>query len=155
MKMLRSIMENHNRDNMPWDKLKLCSLHDRTLRSQAASTTCGRILLHSQRQIDAFRERIGISVTVFKIGVTSSPMERYMDYLCKHFTEMWIIYRGSDLGLVHMLEAALIAQYHTVSGCRNASHSGGEGALNRKVPLDPPYFVYVAGGRADRFVPFG
>ena len=64
---------------------------------------------------------------------------------------MWVVYSGSDLGMVHMLEAALILHYQEAPGCRNAAHSGGEGGLNRKFHLGPPYFVYVTGGRADQF----
>ena len=38
--------------------------------------------------IDAFREHMGISLTVFKIGVTSNPVPRFVLYRTKHFTDM-------------------------------------------------------------------
>ena len=57
---------------------------------------------------------------------------------------------GNDLGMVHMLEAALISEFHQCSGCRNAANSGGEGKLNKMNPPDPPYFVYITGARADQ-----
>lgn len=63
---------------------------------------------------------------------------------------MWVIFQGDDLGMIHMLEAALISEFHMASGCKNAANSGGEGGLNRKHHLGPPYFVYVTGGRADQ-----
>eukprot|EP00435_Cladocopium_sp_Y103_P007728 s1487_g2.t1 len=49
-----------------------------------------------------------------------------------------------------MLEAALVSEFAAHVGCRNKSGSGGEGALNRANCPDPPYFVYVTGGRADQ-----
>ena len=52
--------------------------------------------------------------------------------------------------MIHMLEAALISEFHMASGCKNAANSGGEGGLNRKHHLGPPYFVYVTGGRGDQ-----
>lgn len=57
---------------------------------------------------------------------------------------------SSSVDLVHMLEAALISEYHKHVGCKNAEGSGGDGALNRKPPAPPPYFMYIAGGRADQ-----
>lgn len=133
-----------------WEQLKHCYIHNRTPKF-APNAIAGKILLHCKRQVDGFRERIGISVCVFKIGVTACIPQRFLDYLCKNFSEMWIIYSGSDLGLVHMLEAALISEFHQIRGCRNAANSGGEGGLNRRSHSGPPYFVYVTGGRADQF----
>ena len=147
---LALIAQNQNGKDLPWNQLKRCWLHNRTPRSPSCSSTCGKILEHSKRQITAFREHIGISICVFKIGVTANPAQRFMDYLHKNFTEMWVVYRGPDLGLVHMLEAALIDMFHQVSGCRNAARSGGEGGLNRKEHLGPPFYVYITGGRADQ-----
>ncbi|CAK8995140.1 unnamed protein product [Durusdinium trenchii] len=49
-----------------------------------------------------------------------------------------------------MLEAALVFEFHKHVGCRNQRGTGGDGALNRKDPSPPPYFVYVTGGRADQ-----
>ena len=57
---------------------------------------------------------------------------------------------GNDLGLVNMLEAALISEFSQCTGCRNMANTGGEGGLNRQVRPHPPYFVYVTGGRADQ-----
>ena len=93
---------------------------------------------------------MGITICIFKIGVTACPAERFMDYLSKNFSCMWIIFQGEDLGMIHMLEAALISEFNMASGCKNAANSGGEGGLNRKHHLGPPYFVYVTGGRADQ-----
>ena len=79
-----------------------------------------------------FREYIGLSVCVFKIGVTSCPANRFKNYCALNFTAMWIIFMGADLGMVHILEAALISEFNQCIGCRNAANTGGEGALNRK-----------------------
>ena len=92
---------------------------------------------------------MGISLCVFKIGVTANPARRYIAYLEKNFTSMWIIYMGDCVREIHMLEAALIHEFHSCSGCRNSPNTGGEGALNRKDSLGP-YYLYITGGRADQ-----
>ena len=128
-----------------------CHIHDKTLRNQGARTTCGKILLHARSQVAAFRQHMGADVCVFKVGVTTNPLERFKGYLAMNFTSMWLVCEHNDLGLIHMLEAALISEFHQCRGCRNAANSGGEGALNKAVHGGPPYFVYVTGGRADQF----
>ena len=92
---------------------------------------------------------MGIDLCVFKIGVTSHPVIRYVDYVKKNFTAMWVIFMGTCIKEVHMLEAALIASFRDATGCQNAPGSGGEGSLNRS-KFSPPYFAYVSGGRADQ-----
>lgn len=57
---------------------------------------------------------------------------------------------SEDLSLVHMLETALISEFHHVTGCRNAANTGGEGVGTRMSRPDPPFFVYVTGGRVDQ-----
>lgn len=133
-----------------WQQLKPCCIHNRLPRSLGPTPTCGKILLHAKRQVSAFRESMGISLCIFKIGVTANPAERFMDYLLRNFSSMWVIFQGDDLGLIHMLEAALISEFQLATGCKNAPNSGGEGGLNRKRHLGPPYFVYVTGGRGDQ-----
>ena len=149
--MLTTIIQNHSSDDTPWEQLKACGIQNHTPTFSLQNAIAGKVLLHAKRQIDAFREHMGVSLCVFKIGVTSNPAERFLSYSVKHFAAMWVVYSGSDLGMVHMLEAALILHYQEAPGCRNAAHSGGEGGLNRKFHLGPPYFVYVTGGRADQF----
>lgn len=113
--------------------------------------TCGKILAHAVRQVHGFRERMGLQVCVFKIGVTAAPQQRFEQCLAVNFSCMWIVHESDDLGVVHMLEAALVAQFHHCTGCRNVEGTGGEGGLNRRKHLGPPFFVYVTGGRADQF----
>ena len=148
--MLIHIAENFDGTNIPWDQLKECHVHNRLPRFSSPSPTCGKILLHSKQQVNAFREMMGISICVFKIGISVNPAQRFISYLDVNFQVMWVIYQGPDIGLVHMLEAALIDEFHPVSGCRNAAHSGGEGGLNERCHLGPPYFVYITGGKADQ-----
>ena len=112
--------------------------------------TCGKILAHCKDQIRLFRKFLGGSLCIFKIGVTTDPGERFEDYLRKSFTNMWVIHTSDDLNLIHMLEAALVSEFHMLRGCRNAPDTGGEGGLNRKNHNGPPYFTYVTGGRADQ-----
>ena len=63
---------------------------------------------------------------------------------------MWLIAVSQSADLIHMLEAALVMEFHKHVGCRNKEGSGGEGALNKKDRVPPPYFAYVTGGRADQ-----
>lgn len=115
------------------------------------SPTCGRILAYCKDQVTSFRERTGgIRLCVFKIGVTADPVSRYQLYLKMGFTAMWLIAASNSVDLVHMLEAALVSEFHQHVGCRNKGGSGGEGALNRTPCAPPPYYVYVTGGRADQ-----
>ncbi|CAE7908201.1 unnamed protein product, partial [Symbiodinium necroappetens] len=109
----------------------------------------GRVLSYCAQQVTSFREHISISLCVFKVGVTSNPVVRYVDYRRKNFTAMWVIFCGSSVKEIHMLEAALVSLFHSCSGCQNTPGSGGEGALNR-VSSVPPYYAYVTGGRADQ-----
>ena len=132
-----------------WSEMKGLGLVYRGLQSHC-KPTCGKILSHSKRQVAGFREMMGISLLVFKIGVTVNPPARFVDYVRKGFTQMWVIFQGNDVGTVHMLEAALISEFSSACGCRNMQGTGGEGALNRKNSGGPPFFVYITGGRADQ-----
>ena len=132
-----------------WAKLKKLGLLYRGINADR-NPSCGRILAHAKCQVSGFRENMGISLCVFKIGVTANPPARFVHYVEKGFTNMWVLFAGEEVGLIHMLEAALISEFGSASGCQNKLHSGGEGALNRKNLEDPPYYVYVTGGRADQ-----
>ena len=92
---------------------------------------------------------MGIQLCVFKIGVTTNPALRFVDYRKKNFTAMWVVFQGSCVKEIHMLEAALVAVFQACTGCQNAPGSGGEGSLN-KPSSSPPYYAYVTGGRADQ-----
>ena len=76
-------------------------------------------------------------------------MARFQLYKKMNFSCMWVIHSCSNVAEIHMLEAALIAQFHPCTGCQNQADTGGEGALNRKGVV-PPFFLYVTGGRADQ-----
>lgn len=116
----------------------------------AERMTAGKLLAHSKDKVTAFREKIGIRVCVFKIGATANPIARFPSYLKTGFTGMWVIASSESVPMIHMLEAALISEFSKHVGCRNKIGSGGEGALNREQCPDPPYFIYVTGGRADQ-----
>lgn len=118
---------------------------DCTMPRRKTDPTCGRILEHCKNKVTNFREKIGIRLCVFKVGVTADPLLRCKYYFENGFTESWIIHTSDSVDLIHMLEAALVSEYHLHVGCRNRKGSGGEGALNRKNCCPPPYFVYVTG----------
>ena len=123
---------------------------NRCMKTGTRSPICGRILEHCKEKKLSFREAMGIRLCVFKIGVTTDPLTRYQSYREKGFTSMWVIFSGDSVDLVHMLEAALVSEYHQHVGCRNQKGTGGEGALNRKLCVSPPFYVYVSGARADQ-----
>ena len=114
------------------------------------NVTCGKLLLHAKEQVVSLREKKGLRVCIFKVGVTSNPPLRFCEYKKKHYSHMYVICESPSVDKVHMLEAALISEFHKHIGCRNKPDSGGEGALNRTNPVKPPYFVYVVAGRADQ-----
>ena len=133
-----------------WKKAQNLGLYNHCMPKNGSSPTCGKILSHCKSKVSAFREKIGIRVCVFKLGVTASPLTRFHMYKEQNFSSMWVVAESSSVDLIHMLEAALISEYHKHVGCKNAEGSGGDGALNRKPPAPPPYFMYIAGGRADQ-----
>lgn len=124
-------------------------LVDRTMRPKMPPPTCGKILGFCKGKVSSFREKIGIRICVFKLGVTADPITRYKFYTELGFTTMWLIASTDSVDLVHMLEAALISEYCMHVGCRNKKGTGGEGALNKKPCAPPPYYMYITGGRAD------
>lgn len=124
-------------------------LVDRTMRKKKTPPTCGKILEFCKCQVSNFREKIGIRICVFKLGVTADPITRYKFYEDLGFTTMWLIAELDSVDLVHMLEAALISEFCMHVGCRNKKGTGGEGALNRKPCAPPPYYMYITGSRAD------
>lgn len=136
--------------SISWDLLRGCCIYKRTLRIWTPRPTCGRILAYAKQQVVGLREHLGLSLCIFKIGVTANLPLRFQDYFNKNYSQMWVLLISDDLSLVHMLEAALISEFHCLRGCKNAPNTGGEGALNRKDSGGPPFYVYVVGGRADQ-----
>ena len=133
-----------------WNKAKEIGLHNHIMSKNGPSPTCGKFLAHCKEKITSFREKVGIRLCIFKIGVTSDPCPRYELYREKGYTMMWLIAATSSIDLLHMLEAALISEFHQHVGCRNSKNTGGEGKLNGASVPPPPYFLYVVGGRADQ-----
>lgn len=127
----------------------------KTLKVQGPKPTCGKILAYCKSEVNSFRHYIGFQVCVFKVGVTAKPEERFLDYMAVNFTSMWVIHQDNELGLIHMLEAALVDEFHSCVGCRNAANSGGEGGLNKKNHCGPPFYCYITGGRADQLKKVG
>ena len=132
-----------------WEKLRVFGLINRSLPPSPKKATSEKVLAHARQNVVSFRESMGISVCVFKVGVTANPAQRYISYLAKNFSAMWVVYSGDCVREAHMLEAALIQEFHSCTGRQNSPNSGGEGALNRQQAVGP-FFAYVTGGRADQ-----
>ena len=151
MLALRELGEKFDASTFDWTGVKDHGLHNRCIRGQLEKKiSCGRILEHAKDLITSFREQIGVRLCCFKIGITSNPLIRFISYIKKGYTHMWLISVSHSIDLVQMLEAALASEFSKHVGCQNQSGSGGEGALNRENPPFPPYFVYITGARADQ-----
>ena len=136
-------------ESIPWADLRAFGILNRIMQCKRGRPTSGRILSYCKDQVAAFRENMGINLTVFKIGVTAEPAQRFMFYRQENYTNMWVLHTSACVQEIHMLEAALISHFQCGTGCRNTPNSGGEGALNRQ-NSQGPYFAYVVGGRADQ-----
>ena len=151
MLALQELGEKFDASTFDWTGVKDHGLHNRCIRGQLEKKiSCGRILEHAKDLITSFREQIGVRLCCFKIGITSNPLIRFISYIKKGYTHMWLISVSHSIDLVQMLEAALVSEFSKHVGCQNQSGSGGEGALNRENPPFPPYFVYITGARADQ-----
>ena len=133
-----------------WELSKPLGVHNRCLKLDMKRLSCGKILSHAKGQVTALREKIGIRLCCFKIGVTTNPLNRFQLYVKRGYNLVWVIWTSASTDIVHMLEAALISEFGRHVGCQYTHESGGEGALNKENPPPPPYFVYVVGGRADQ-----
>ena len=146
--LFQSLGEAFSYDSFDWGKASSNGLFNKCMPCDKKHLpTAGRILSHAKKQVTALREKIGIRICIFKVGVTSNPPVRFANYLAEGFTTMWVVSKHESLNLTHMLEAALISEFHQHVGCRNRAESGGDGSMHR---FPPPYFCSVVAGRADQ-----
>lgn len=150
---LRQLGSSFAASTFDWGQVKGLGVFNRcsSFAKACPGMTCGKILAFASDEVTCFREKMGIKLCVFKVGVSSNPITRFASYQEQGFTAMNVIWVSDSVDLVHMLEAALVLQFHQHIGCRNQKGTGGEGSLNRKNRPPPPYYVYVTGGRADQF----
>lgn len=148
---LTSLGEMFDGENFDWEVVRSYGLSNHCPKvTQKCALTCGKVLARARHQIENFVASMGLQLCVFKIGVSSNPVLRFVSYLKKNYSDMWVVSKSCSVDLIHMLEAALISHYALYTGCRNQLGSGGEGALNRANPPRPPYFLYVVGGMANQ-----
>ena len=69
-----------------------------------------------------------------------------------NYTHMTLLHVSDQLGVIQMLEAALIAMNRTEKACRN-ERPGGEGPRYSKNDPISFHFAYVVGARADQKKP--
>ena len=109
---------------------ELCQQHGISISylqfSRKYDANAGTILQRCLTQVGRFRDRMGRKVCVFKLGLTSNPVLRFNFYREGNYTHMTLLHVSSNLGLIQMLEAALIAANIDETGCRNQKY-GGEG----------------------------
>lgn len=75
--------------SISWDLLRGCCIYKRTLRIWTPRPTCGRILAYAKQQVVGLREHLGLSLCIFKIGVTANLPLRFQDYFNKNYSQMW------------------------------------------------------------------
>ena len=112
--------------------------------------TASKILWHCVKLINDVRRHCGgTQLCVFKIGLTSNPLQRMEGYLQQNFKVFAVIHKVTTadlLGMLEMLEAALIAEFHDGQRCCRNKQLGGESMRDNsfKPRFPPPYFAYVA-----------
>ncbi|CAE7822447.1 unnamed protein product, partial [Symbiodinium sp. CCMP2456] len=122
------------------------SILDERLISETA--VASRILWHCVNVINAVRrEHGGDALCVFKIGLTSDPFQRRRSYEQQNFKAFVVLHKVSQpelLGMMEMLEAALIAEFHDNERCCRNKQLGGESMRKKDFSprFPPPYFAY-------------
>lgn len=114
---------------------------------QRCKATAGTVLQRCFMKLEQFRNTVGYSVCVYKVGLTSNPIIRLQSYLDRNYSHMTLLHVTSNLGEAQMLEAALICSSLSKTGCRNEK-LGGDGP--KHTIKEPWHFVYVVGARADK-----
>ncbi|CAE7661156.1 unnamed protein product [Symbiodinium sp. CCMP2592] len=108
---------------------------DLDVRVITEDSTAGKILWHCLDTVRAIqKENGGQQLCVFKIGLTANPTKRRESYRQQNFKSFVIIhqtYRSDLLGMLEMLEAAVIAEFYDNGyRCRNRQ-LGGESMHDR------------------------
>ena len=149
LRCLADLAKDFHPSSFDWNAARSCGISSKLLKPASKGHTTGRILAHAISQVKALRQTLSVSLTVFKVGVTSNPPARFVSYAERGYSCMRVIVQSTSVDLIHMLEAALVEIFCGEVGCKNKPGSGGEGALNRHT-AKPPYYAYVVAGRADR-----
>ncbi|CAE7180797.1 unnamed protein product [Symbiodinium microadriaticum] len=107
-----------------------------------------KILWHCVKTVNCIREENGgRSLCVFKLGLTSNPLQRRQSYLEQNFMSFVVIHKVCRLDLLamlEMLEAALIAEFHDNQRCCRNHQLGGESMRWKDFSprFPPPYYAY-------------
>ena len=121
--------------------------------------TASKILWHCVDTINFVRGKCGgPALCVFKIGLTANPIKRREAYRKQNFKQFVIIHevtRSELLGMLEMLEAALIAQFYDCQRCCRNKQLGGESMREKSfvARFEPPYYAYVAATNASQREP--
>lgn len=145
-----AIVQPFDFERCDWQVLLKMGIQNHCMEKTRVPPTAGKVLAHCKSKVTSFRASKNIRLCVFKLGVTAQPVTRFELYKNQNFSSMWILASSSSVDHIHMLEAALISEFHKHVGCRNREGSGGEGALNRTPRPPPPFCLYIVGARADQ-----
>ena len=121
--------------------------------------TASKIRWHCVETINFVRGQCGgPALCVFKIGLTANPIKRREAYRKQNFKQFVIIHEVSRhelLGMLEMLEAALIAQFHDCQRCCRNKQLGGESMRDKNFAarFEPPYYAYCAATNASQREP--
>ena len=113
----------------------------------------GKVLAHCQNCIQRLRFAVGegsLKIVIYKIGITHDCTARFELYKAHNWTRMVVMASSEDLGLIEMLEAALISHHNRGVQCRNVL-LGGEGMRDKDFSpkFRPPFYCYCVAARAD------
>ena len=114
-------------------------------------TFTGKVLAHCLACIRKLREATGGEcLAIYKIGITHNCEDRFQLYQANGWTKMLVLFESRDLGLIEMLEGALISHHIGRVQCRNIL-PGGEGMRDRlfNAKFQPPFYCYCTAARAD------
>lgn len=109
-----------------------------------------RFLEHMKNQIGCLRHKFGDELCIFKIGISSSIINRWSMYKDENFAAMVIVFASNSLIQVETFESCLIDAYRGLPQCRN--QLGGGESMRKRGGLPRhggPYYVYCVAARAD------
>ena len=106
------------------------------------SSLAGAVLDRCVRQV---RHLSTQGVTVFKIGITATPLLRCVEHKRDKFEHFVLLHISDQWCLIQMLEAALIHEFSGASTrCQNEPLTGGDGGMHTQ---QPPFFAYLTYNR--------
>jgi hypothetical protein len=94
-----------------------------------------------KRSLDAYR-KLKLKYTQVKVGITANPGNRCPDYMKENYRVFALIHTSWELGLIEMLETALIML--SAGSTNNELSAGGGGGAMGHTGRAGPFWLYMA-----------